>query len=317
MGLQKSTILGISITTDPKEKILEYIRKYLKKSSQFTVHREPKTPKPLVIVTPNPEQIVYAQNDKRFSKLLNGADVAIPDGVGLVLASKFFKLSTINYPLSTIPKRIPGVELMEDLVAVSAREGFPIGLIGGRGGLAVKAFECLQARYPGLKGWAEDGPEVEIECQSVKVSTYQRKNADTWTQDILTQSENINSDTQKYFLQLASRIQETKIRILFVGLGAPKQEYFMEELSKWLIVDSSQKKKDLTVNREQFTIHPLVLMSVGGSFDIIAGKIPRAPLALRALGFEWLWRLVREPWRWRRQLALLRFIRLVLAAKFL
>ncbi len=56
-------------------------------------------------------------------------------------------------------------------------------------------------------------------------------------------------------------------------------------------------------------------MSVGGSFDTIAGRVKRAPFLLRAIGLEWLWRLVREPWRFGRQLRLLQFLWLVFRKK--
>ena len=51
-----------------------------------------------------------------------------------------------------------------------------------------------------------------------------------------------------------------------------------------------------------------VFMGVGGAFDYISGKIPRAPVFIRELGFEWLFRLVIQPWRIKRQLSLLRFV---------
>jgi N-acetylglucosaminyldiphosphoundecaprenol N-acetyl-beta-D-mannosaminyltransferase len=57
-------------------------------------------------------------------------------------------------------------------------------------------------------------------------------------------------------------------------------------------------------------------MAVGGSFDMIAGVIPRAPLWMQTLGIEWLYRLIREPWRWKRQEALLNFLSLVFKEKF-
>ena len=57
-------------------------------------------------------------------------------------------------------------------------------------------------------------------------------------------------------------------------------------------------------------------MGVGGSFDYLSGDIVRAPGFIRALGLEWLFRLARQPWRWKRQLALVEFIWLVLKEKF-
>ena len=57
-------------------------------------------------------------------------------------------------------------------------------------------------------------------------------------------------------------------------------------------------------------------MGVGGSFDVVAGRIARAPQTIRRLGLEWLYRLLKEPWRWRRQLALPRFVWLVALDEF-
>ena len=75
--------------------------------------------------------------------------------------------------------------------------------------------------------------------------------------------------------------------ILFVGLGSPKQE-------KWIYRYKHQLKIKLC-------------MGIGGSLDVIAGNIPRAPHFFRKLGLEWLYRLIKEPTRFRRQLALPQF----------
>ena len=56
----------------------------------------------------------------------------------------------------------------------------------------------------------------------------------------------------------------------------------------------------------------LVGIGVGGSFDVIAGNVERAPEAWRGAGLEWMYRLVKEPQRWRRQLALPAFVALAL-----
>lgn len=239
MGLKSIKILGIPVTTDSKENILEYTEKYLEKSSE-------KRKKPFVIVTPNPEQIVYAQEDSHFAKILNQADVMVPDGIGLAIVIK--------------RTRIPGVEFMEDLVELAAKRGYPIALIGGKGGVAVEALECLQKMYPGFSGWA-----IEPEGKTIE--------------------------------EIGRKITNTKTRIVFVGLGAPKQENFIEKLK----VESLKLKVAV----------PLALMSVGGAFDMLAGRVKRAPFLIRSIGLEWLWRLMREPWRWRRQLALLKFLWLV------
>ena len=83
---------------------------------------------------------------------------------------------------------------------------------------------------------------------------------------------------------------------LFVGFGMGKQE-------RWVL-----KYFDILNTRG--------IMVVGGAFDFLSGKIKRAPRWLQKIGFEWLWRLVLEPWRFRRQLKLLKFIWWVLGRKY-
>ncbi len=285
MGLNTKKILGISVTTSSKKTILEYIEKYLGKSSVVSRQSSEKPKKLLVIVTPNTEQIVYAQTDRHFVKLLNEADIAIPDGIGISLAAKFLGSRGQGIKESRIVQRIPGVELMEDLVKIAAKEAYSIGLIGGRTGVAVKALECLQAKHPGLDGWVDELGEVQIA--------------------------NLGD-----LRPVVEKIRSTRTRFVFVGLGAPKQEYFIEELVRYSLL---VHRKTGNVHNDQptnkLTNHSLVLMSVGGSFDILSGTIVRAPQAIQAIGLEWLWRLIREPWRFRRQFALLKFLWLIIREK--
>lgn len=86
-----------------------------------------------------------------------------------------------------------------------------------------------------------------------------------------------------------------KMDLLFVGFGALKQE-------KWIKVNLNK-------------IPVKIAIGVGGALDYFAGEIPRAPKVLRDLGLEWLFRLIIQPWRIKRQLALLKFIWLVLKYK--
>lgn len=261
MSLTSGKVLGISITQDSRKNILEEIQKYLIRNKRGTRSS-------FVIVTPNPEQIVAAQRDKHFAKILNGADVAIPDGIGVVWAAK-----TLGVDANL--QRIPGIELFEQIVALASKRAVRIGLIGGKGDLAVQALECLKKQLPSLEGEAKSAPELKI------------------INDRLT-AQNFDG----FLEEITQWITEKKIQILFVGLGAPKQEYLIEKLSG------------------QRHPNPLVLMAVGGSFDILAGRVRRAPLFIRMMGFEWLWRLMREPWRFRRQLALIEFVIRVFQTKF-
>lgn len=86
---------------------------------------------------------------------------------------------------------------------------------------------------------------------------------------------------------IVAHIRASGTRVLFVALGFPKQE-------QW-------------IRRHLETLPAVVCMGVGGSFDVWAGRATRAPKLFRSTGFEWLYRLVREPRRFRRQLALPKF----------
>ena len=88
------------------------------------------------------------------------------------------------------------------------------------------------------------------------------------------------------------RICASGARVLLVAYGAPAQEYW--------------------IARNLARLQPCVAVGVGGTFDYLSGTTPRAPAWMRGAGLEWLYRLVRQPWRWRRQLALPLFVYLVL-----
>ena len=94
---------------------------------------------------------------------------------------------------------------------------------------------------------------------------------------------------------IVGRVRETQPDVLFVAYGAPSQD-------QWIA-------------RNQARVGAKVAMGVGGSFDFLAGVAKRAPVWVQRIGLEWLYRLVREPWRLRRQLAIPRFILLVLARR--
>ncbi len=222
MSLNAVKILKISITNSSKKTILEEIQKYLDR-------RTKNSQKSLKIYTPNAEQLVLASKNTPFADVLNQADIAIPDSIGVVWAGRML---TKNGPKNVIP----GVEFMEDLVALAANRHVPIGLIGGRGKIAIRTLECLRKKYPGLT-------------------------------------------TSRH------------PRIMFVALGAPKQEYYIAAAAK--------------------KTPGIIFMAVGGSFDILSGRLPRAPLFLRKLGLEWFWRLMLEPRRLFRQLSLIEFVWLV------
>ncbi|WP_110112576.1 WecB/TagA/CpsF family glycosyltransferase [Bacillus sp. CGMCC 1.16541] len=87
---------------------------------------------------------------------------------------------------------------------------------------------------------------------------------------------------------IQSRINESHADIIFVALGSPSQE-------NWIIAHKDK-------------LSPSVYQGVGGSFDVISGRLNRAPAIFQRFGLEWLYRLLKEPWRWKRQLVLPKFL---------
>jgi len=215
------------------------------------------------IITPNPEFFVFARHHPWFKACLDKADLAIPDGVGLVWASRF-----LNRP---IKGKIAGTDLLAGLCQVASKKGWQVAFIGGEKEVAQKTLSVLKKRYPGLQGWAETGPELVL------------KNGQ-WT-----------PTSQRRIDEVIKEINAKKPDLLFVAMGMGKQEKFLADNWPKLQVKSA--------------------MGVGGAFDYLSGNLPRAPKWLRRIGLEWLYRLLRQPWRWKRQLRLMEFVGLILQKK--
>lgn len=131
----KVSILGVKIDDINIDEAVSIVEGWLSK------------PGKRFIVTPNPEFLVIAQKDAEFKKIINSADLAIPDGVGLRLAG--------------VKNNVPGVDLMEKLVRLAAKNGYIVGLLGGRDKVAEKAAERLVKKYHKLQIlFASDGGQV-------------------------------------------------------------------------------------------------------------------------------------------------------------
>ncbi len=200
-----------------------------------------------MIVTPNSEIIQNASKDESLKSLIAGADLIIPDGIGLVYASKI-----IGCPLS---ERVTGVDFLESIIAYLAKTGESIFLFGSKPGVAEKAADKMKEKYPGLvvagtrNGYFQPEEETEI----------------------------------------VSEIEESGADFLCVALGAPKQERFIAD------------------HRAEFT-HVRGAIGVGGSLDVWAGEVKRAPEFYQKHGLEWLYRLIQQPARFKRMLALPAFM---------
>lgn len=243
---------GKHIFGSNKVELLEFFKK--------SIFRENKQKNVFLAFTPNPEQIVLAESDSGFNQVLKQADILVPDGVGLVVASKI--LSSDSNP--SIKERIPGRVLVEDLLALAKSNKLKVLLIGGRD-------------YSHTGKVKVNGVEIE------------------WDQGY----QDVFNPTQGEEVSLKERIDKVKPDILFVAFGAPMQE-------KWLV---SHKE---VLSKSNIKLG----MAVGGSFDYLLGIVPSPPLWISKIGLEWLFRLVIQPWRYKRQLKLISFMMLVLEEKW-
>lgn len=280
--IEKKNILGVGITNATEEEILEYIVDFIKNQQ-----------KKLFIITPNPEFLVFAHHHNSFKTILNKSDLALADGVGVLWASKVLK--------KPLKARVTGVDLMEKLCEKIHNRPVTVGFLGGRDGVAEKTAECLMKKYSGLKvGFASKDwnfsrlPHVATDARSPKnlnSSLYPSSLSESRPPDDVLNSKK----TRATFNSVASG-KAPFIDILFVAYGFPKQEEWIYD------------------NLENIPVK--VAMGVGGAFDYISGKMPRAPRVLQKLGLEWLFRLIVQPWRIKRQLALIEFVWLVIKAKY-
>lgn len=270
----KKNILGVGITDATKKEILEY-----------TVKNIENFRKKLFFVTPNPEFLVLANKNSDFKNILNRADLASVDGVGILMAAQL-----LGKPLKG---RFTGVDFVKSVCKEVAEKPITVGFLGSRQNVAEKTAECLKTEFPGLKvvfaasEWdfarqprASDGARLQnFENQSSESSSLSKIRPQSGSKPNFSSSESGLS----------------RIDILFVAFGAPKQEFWIAE-----------HLKDLPVK---------IAIGVGGAFDYISGTVPRAPRFLRNIGLEWLFRLIVQPWRIRRQLALIEFVWLVVKEK--
>jgi N-acetylglucosaminyldiphosphoundecaprenol N-acetyl-beta-D-mannosaminyltransferase len=191
----------------------------------------------------NVHMVMEAQDDPSFRTLVNAADLVTPDGMPLV-----WMLRKLGYPHQ---ERVRGPELTSRVCAEAARRGVPVGFYGGHPEALEALVRNLSARFPGLRVVYAYSPPFRP----------------------LTPEEDE---------RVTEEINASGARILFVGLGCPKQEWWMAEHKGRVRA---------------------VMLGVGAAFDFHAGRVRQAPVWMQRAGLEWLFRLVQEPRRlWRRYL---------------
>lgn len=198
------------------------------------------------VVTLNSEMVIRSQNDPNLAKIIQKAELVIPDGSGVI----FYLWRRGKHQ-----KRYPGIELASSLLENLGREGEKnlIAFYGGSAEVSQKAVKYWQEKIPNISLIANHG---------------------------------FLSDTEQK--EWEKTLQKQQPKLILVGLGVPRQE-------KW-------------ITTHRYLCPNSVWIGVGGSFDIWAGVKKRAPKWICNCHLEWLYRLYQEPWRWRRMVALPKFL---------
>ena len=237
--MNKENILGFNVCNTNYEEVVDSVYKDFKNgNSNF-------------IVNINPEIIMTNYKNQELIDIFNNEKYQIPDGIGIVYASKITK--------GNIKQRITGIDLMNELCKSSVKYDSKIFLYGAKEGIAKKAKEELEKKIDDINivgtcsGYEDESKAIE-------------------------------------------KINVSGANILFVGLGSPKQEKF--------IINHRDELKNIKI-----------FMPVGGSFDVISNSLKRAPNWVIKCNIEWLYRLVKQPKRFFRQLKLAKFIFLVVTNK--
>lgn len=172
----KVNILDVHIDNISKSSVLKKVLEWLRSNEQHT------------IFTPNPEMLVLASRDKEFARILNSADLLVPDGFGLILASWFLK--------TPFAERITGVGLVQDISKLAHEEGKKIFLLGGQRGIG------------------------ERTAKNLKSEIINHKSEINWLDGVEINPDQLDKDAIK-------KINGAKPDILFVALGYGKQEKFI------------------------------------------------------------------------------------------
>jgi len=159
-----------------------------------------------------------------------------------------------QYLNKPVKQRVPGYDLLHALMSEADKHHWRVFLLGASEEINRSAYERLAAQYPGAKLVGRHHGYFRTEEEGAILESIERARPD----------------------------------LLFVGLGAPRQEIW--------------------ISRHRSRLNVPVMMGIGGSLDVLAGKLKRAPKAWQRLRIEWLYRLLQQPSRWRRMLALPKFV---------
>lgn len=193
------------------------------------------------VVTPNVDHAVMLQEHEGLQQAYREADMVLADGWPVVLASRLLR--------QPLPERVPGSDLVPKLFAASQGRDRPLRvfLLGAAEGVADRAAENIHSRWSSVRVVGTYSPPLGFE----------------------------NDETEND--KILALIAEAKPDVLVVGLGAPKQELWVQRFHHCLDVSAA--------------------LCVGATIDFLAGQKKRAPRWLQVLGLEWLHRMLSEPRR--------------------
>lgn len=206
------------------------------------------------IITPNTEIVMAAKDDEELRNIINEADLVIPDGIGLIYGSKMR-----GHPLK---ERVTGYDVSMELLKILDECGGSLYMLGGKPGVTDKAEEKIKKDYENINIVGHHHGYFKGIHRGMKGNLEE--------------------------LEIIEEINSLKPDIIFLGLGFPKQEMFINEY------------KD--------KLHSKIIIGNGGVMDILAGNMKRAPEIFIKLHLEWFYRLLKEPSRIKRQVAIPKFI---------
>lgn len=278
-----SKIFGISFFGGSNDQLLMTLTKHTSSANRL-----------ITVVTPNPEQIVESRKNPDFLDHIKSADYALPDGVGIVRASQLLSIP-LGQPV--IKERITGIDIVSRLLIWAAHTSKVVLVVGGRGyqhtdWSVTSAYQALGLSRLNLTihQLLSEERAAAHQASAVNVLPTQLEHW-YWHEGY----QDISAPTTNEEKLLSKAIKELQPDIVFVAFGAPYQE-------SWLMQHRQVLEQAGTK----------IGMVVGGSFDILLGRIKRAPRVVQKVGLEWLFRLIQQPHRFKRQLKLAEFIKLVL-----
>lgn len=206
--------------------------------------------KPLIISTPNPEIALLAQKQKDLADFINQSDVSAPDGIGLLWKTK---KTTKDKQILLIKGRV----LFEEVLKLSNLYNFKIFLLGASKSSNEKSVKKINKIY-----------------KNIHTKAY-------W---------DIQVDNKGYLISETNIIKQFEIEsdIMFIALGAPKQELFIKNY----------------LNK----LNAKVIITIGGTLDVFSENLKKPPVIFEKLNLEWLYRLYQEPKRFKRIIKAILFV---------